>query len=115
MYSLGINAAFHDSSAWLPPQRTSGYGDLGGALPWGDNVDEVELEGLKRETFDCVLYQSRRNYDVDRLVQLTDAQRQLPSIFLEHDPPQQHPTNTQHFVDDPNVLLVHVTPFNALT
>jgi len=113
-YLYYLTHAPHEFFVVTDAQRTPGYGGLGGALPWGGNVHEVELEGLKKEAFDCVLYQSRRNYDVDRLVQLTDAQRQLPSIFLEHDPPQQHPTNSTHFVDDPNVLLVHVTPFNAL-
>ncbi len=38
----------------------------------------------------------------------------MPRIYLEHDPPQEHPTNTRHWVNDPAILLVHVTPFNAL-
>lgn len=38
----------------------------------------------------------------------------MPRIYLEHDPPQEHPANTAHFVNDRNVLLVHVTPFNRL-
>ncbi|HEX5421254.1 MAG TPA: glycosyltransferase, partial [Gammaproteobacteria bacterium] len=42
------------------------------------------------------------------------AQRRLPRIFLEHDPPREHPTDTRHPVDDPDVLLVHVTAFNEL-
>jgi glycosyltransferase involved in cell wall biosynthesis len=33
---------------------------------------------------------------------------------VEHDPPREHPTDTVHPVADPNVLLVHVTAFNAL-
>jgi len=45
---------------------------------------------------------------------LTPAQRRLPRVYIEHDPPQGHPTDTRHWVDDPQVLLVHVTPFNAL-
>lgn len=57
-------------------------------------------------------------YNVDparmRLTQLSDAQRALPTLFVEHDPPREHPTDTLHPVQDPNVLLVHVTPFNAL-
>jgi glycosyltransferase involved in cell wall biosynthesis len=42
------------------------------------------------------------------------SQRCLPRIYLEHDPPQDHPTNMQHPVNDPSVLLVHVTPYNRL-
>ncbi len=64
--------------------------------------------------FDCVLYQHRHHYEHDRVALLTPVQRNLPAIYLEHDPPQEHPTNTRHPVQDPNVLLVHVTPFNAL-
>ena len=40
--------------------------------------------------------------------------QRLPRIYLEHDPPREVPTDTRHPVDDPNVLLVHVTPFNEL-
>ena len=38
----------------------------------------------------------------------------LPRVYLEHDPPQEHPTNTRHWVQDPGALLVHCTHFNAL-
>ncbi len=95
-------------------QRTPGYAGLGGSLPWGPNVEEAPLERLHAMQFDCVLYQCRRNFDVDRITQLSEAQRRLPGIFLEHDPPQEHPTNTRHCVDDPGMLLVHVTHFNRL-
>ncbi|MDB5177465.1 MAG: biosynthesis transferase, partial [Candidatus Saccharibacteria bacterium] len=42
------------------------------------------------------------------------GQRELPKIYLEHDPPRQHPTNTKHLINDPDVILVHVTHFNKL-
>lgn len=45
---------------------------------------------------------------------MSQAQRRLPKIYLEHDPPLGHPTNTRHLVDDPEVLLVHVSAFNEL-
>jgi glycosyltransferase involved in cell wall biosynthesis len=35
-------------------------------------------------------------------------------VYLEHDPPRPHATDTRHPVDDPDVLLVHCTRFNAL-
>lgn len=85
-----------------------------GCLPWGDNVFEVSDARVRAERFDCILYQSRRDYCEDRLRLLSPAQRRLPQIYLEHDPPQLHPTNTCHWVEDRNVLLIHVTPFNAL-
>src|SRR5262249_14812540 len=54
------------------------------------------------------------NYEVDQHAILSEAQRRLPRVYLEHDPPQEHPTDTRHWVNDANILLVHVTPFNAL-
>jgi hypothetical protein len=83
-------------------------------LPWGDNVHEAPVERLAQMEFDVVLYQSRRAWDTDRLELLSPAQRALPRIVLEHDPPQQHPTDTLHWCQDPGALLVHVTPYNAL-
>jgi glycosyltransferase involved in cell wall biosynthesis len=85
-----------------------------GSLPWGDHVDEVHVDAVREREFDLVLYQSRDAWERDRLELLSPAQRALPRIYLEHDPPQAHPTNQVHWVDDPGALLVHVTPFNAL-
>jgi hypothetical protein len=64
--------------------------------------------------FDIILYQSHKNYLEDRLEILSDKQRMQAQIYLEHDPPRHHPTDTKHPVDDPNMLLVHVTQFNKL-
>ena len=83
-------------------------------LPWRDNVFEAPVETLNLARFDCVLYQSRRAYENDRLDLLTPELRALPKVYLEHDPPQASPTDTLHVMQDPNALLVHVTPFNAL-
>jgi len=77
-------------------------------------VHEMPWDAVRAASFDCVLYQHRDHYTRDRETLLSAAQRGLPTIFLEHDPPQEHPTNTRHPVQDPSVLLVHVTPFNAL-
>ena len=57
---------------------------------------------------------TRSAWERDRHELLTDAQRRLPAIYLEHDPPREHPTDTRHWVDDPEVLLVHCTAFNRL-
>jgi hypothetical protein len=69
---------------------------------------------VRRLGVDCILFQSRKNYLEDQYDILTEAQRRLPRIYLEHDPPREHPTDTRHVVDDPDVLLVHVTHFNNL-
>ena len=113
-YLYYLTQAPHEFFVVTDAARSPGYSGLGGTLPWGGNVHEAALERLHQARFDCVLYQSPRNYRIDRLEQLSDAQRQLPAIYLEHDPPQEHPTNTRHVVDDSRVLLVHVTHFNRL-
>jgi hypothetical protein len=74
----------------------------------------VPAEDVAGLALDCVLSQSARNYLEDRHEILSAAQLRLPQVYLEHDPPRAHPTDTRHPVDDPNVLLVHVTAFNDL-
>lgn len=95
------------------PGYPPGYGALGPGLPWGDNIREVPAEQVRELQLDCVLYQSQSHWQRDRDELLSESQRRLPCIVLEHDPPQQHPTNTEHWADDAD-LLVHVTAFNAL-
>jgi glycosyltransferase involved in cell wall biosynthesis len=95
-------------------EREEGYGGRGRTFPFGPNVHDVPAPEVRHSTFDCILFQTRRNYEVDQHEILSEAQRRLPRIYLEHDPPQGHPTDTRHWVNDPATLLVHVTPFNAL-
>jgi glycosyltransferase involved in cell wall biosynthesis len=95
------------------PGRPPGYAGRSGALPWGENVHDLPVDELPGMHFDCVLYQSRQHYE-ERAHLLDAAQQQVPRIFLEHDPPQEHPTNTLHPVQDPDALIVHVTHFNDL-
>jgi glycosyltransferase involved in cell wall biosynthesis len=45
---------------------------------------------------------------------LSAEQRRLPKIYLEHNTPKPNAVDTRHPVDDPNVLLVHVTHYNRL-
>jgi glycosyltransferase involved in cell wall biosynthesis len=110
-YLSQANAEFY-----LPvkPDRSNPYGGRGTTFPFGANVHEVPVEAVRKLALDCVLFQSHRNYLEDQYDILSERQRRLPRVFLEHDPPRQSPTDTPHPVDDPEVLLVHVTPFNDL-
>src|ERR1051325_2670328 len=96
------------------PERSAGYVGRYGHFPWGDNVHDMPIGELPGKSFDCILFQSREHYLNDQHRILTKAQRPLPKIYLEHDPPRESPFDTKHPVDDPNVLLVHVTHFNRL-
>jgi hypothetical protein len=85
-----------------------------GGFPWPGNLREVPAEQVRSTAFDAVLYQHRENWLTDQHELLSDEQRRLPRIYLEHDPPRDNPFEERHLVDDPNVLVVHVTPFNDL-
>jgi len=94
--------------------KEPGYGGRGTTFPFGNNVVEVPFEEIQYLEFDLILFQSRQNYLWDQFSLLTEQQRELPKIYLEHDPPRETPTDTVHFVKDPSVLIVHVTYFNQL-
>ena len=104
----------HEFFLPVKPNRPEGYGGTFGSFSWGKNVHEVPAEEVKNLDLDCVIFQSRKNYLEDRFEILSSYQQTLPRIYLEHDPPREHPTDTRHLVDDPNTLLVHVTHFNQL-
>ncbi|MCW5659609.1 MAG: glycosyltransferase family 4 protein [Burkholderiaceae bacterium] len=101
---------------WLvtDAHRTPHHTGRSGTLPWHANVHEVPIDQVRHADFDVVLFQSRAAWEDEQYRYLSTAQQRGPRIYLEHDPPQQHPTDTRHWMDDPEVLLVHVTPFNAL-
>jgi glycosyltransferase involved in cell wall biosynthesis len=86
----------------------------GETFPFGDNVIELAVEDIPQTRFDCILFQHKENYITDQYRILTEEQRKLPRIYVEHDPPWEHPTNTKHVVQDPDVRVVHVTYFNQL-
>jgi glycosyltransferase involved in cell wall biosynthesis len=94
--------------------RSPHHAGRSGALPWGHNVHDAPVDALARMEFDVVLFQSADAWAHEQHRVLTPAQQRLPRIYLEHDPPQEHPTDTRHWMNDPGTLLVHVTPFNAL-
>ncbi len=113
-YLYYLSQAAHDFHLVTLPGHPPGHAGRVGALPWGPNVHEVAADEVAQRRFDCVLYQSRRHWDEDRFRWLSQAQRALPAVYLEHDPPQQHPTATRHPAADSDASIVHVTPFNAL-
>lgn len=96
------------------PGRPEGYGGRAGSFNWPDRVFDVPAEEVRNLQFDAILFQSHKNYLEDQYEILSEEQLNLPRLYLEHDPPRQHPTDTRHPVDDPNVLLIHVTHFNDL-
>ncbi|WP_353721062.1 glycosyltransferase family 4 protein [Dyadobacter sp. 676] len=94
--------------------RTEGYYGRGKTFPFGANVIEVPAAEVRNMEFDCILFQSERNFLIDQHDILSDVQKRLPRLYVEHNTPERHPTNTRHVMTDPAVTLVHVTHFNKL-
>ncbi|MBB5213656.1 glycosyltransferase [Parapusillimonas granuli] len=96
------------------PGNRPGYAALGPKIPWGSNVSMVPAEQLREQQFDCVIYQSRPVFEHDSRQLLSPSQRKLPSVYIEHNPPEPHPTDTRHVFRHDRGVLVHVTHYNAL-
>jgi hypothetical protein len=101
---------------WLLPVAPDrhGYGGRSPGFTWPDNVVEVPLADLADCALDVVVTQHLDHYRGDRNEVLTPAQRDLPAIHVEHDPPRGSPTDSVHPVDDGRTIVVHVTHYNRL-
>jgi hypothetical protein len=113
-YLYYLTQAPHDFFVLSKPGFPPGYGGRHGNLPFGANVHDCPVERVRELAFDAVLYQSLPHYQRDGPELLSERQRRLPALYLEHDPPLSHPTNTVHPVSDPAMQIVHVTHYNAL-
>jgi glycosyltransferase involved in cell wall biosynthesis len=113
-YLYYLSQAAHDFFVPVKPGYPPGYAGRCGTIPWPNNLHEVPAEQVRNLELDCVLFQSSANYLTDQHEILSAVQRKLPQVYLEHDPPREHPTDTRHVAADSDVLLVHVTHFNRL-
>ena len=109
-----LTQAPHDFYVLSKPGRPPGYGGRSGHLPWGANVHDLPVAEAKRQPLDLIVFQDDPQYLEDQHEILSAAQRRLPKIYIEHDPPREHPVDTRHVVADPGVLVVHCTHFNRL-
>jgi glycosyltransferase involved in cell wall biosynthesis len=113
-YLLYLTQAPHDFYVLSKPGRPPGYGGRCGHLPWGPNLHDLPADEARHASFDLVLFQDDRQYTDDQYELLSPAQRALPKIYLEHDPPLHHPVESRHVAASGDALIVHVTPFNRL-
>lgn len=95
-------------------KKTEGYCGRGKTFPFGSNVIEIPAAEVKDLAIDCILFQSEKNFLIDQYEVLTTEQRMLPALYLEHNTPADSPVNTPHIMNDPGVVLVHVTHYNRL-
>lgn len=109
---------------YIPVTYTSkpGYKQLPQGLLWGKNVHIILASEVKKMYFDCIIFQSNYNlnnpnynYLNDQISVLSKKQiGNIPKIFIEHDPPRKHPTDTKHILYNSTIPIVHVTFFNQL-
>lgn len=96
---------------YIPEGQNKSFGSFFSAQK---NVIETNLADIKDLQLDCILFQDEHSYQTAQYEVLSPQQRELPKIYLEHNPPKQHPTNAKHWVEDVDVQLVHVNYYNAL-
>ena len=101
---------------YLPtkPDKPEGYGGRGASHLWSPETIEVPAEEVRDLDLDLIIYQTEKNFFEDAREILTPEQRALSGIYLEHNTPQGRINEMVHPVNDPGVLLVHVTHFNNL-
>jgi hypothetical protein len=104
----------HDWYLPIKPGRPEGYGGRGARSTMPGYAREVPAERVRDLDLDLIIYQTPKNFFEDGPEILSAGQQRLPKIYLEHNTPKPHPTDSRHPIDDPNVLLVHVTHFNRL-
>lgn len=114
-YLNAIVRAEHDWYLPVKPGRQEGYLGHGETFDHPEWVREVPAEQVRDLDLDLVIYQTPGNYFEDQYEILSPQQMATVSrIYLEHNVPRPHAVDTRHPIDDPNVLLVHVTNFNRL-
>src|SRR5437660_9718236 len=112
-----LNALARIEHNWFLPVklgRPEGYGGRGATFDLPEYVREVPTEEVRYLPLDLIIYQTPKNYFEDQYEILSEEQRRLPKIYLEHNTSKPHPTDTRHPVDHPAVLLVHVNTYNRL-
>lgn len=102
--------------------KKPGYFGKTNSFSWGDNVREIAAGEVKNLDVDCIIFQSNfdpqdpfAKYITEQIEILSDYQlRYVPKLFVEHDPPRLHPTDTKHILYNSPIPLIHVTHFNQL-
>jgi hypothetical protein len=83
--------------------------------PWPADAVEVSPAELRRADVDAVILQRPEEYDLACDWLGRRVGRDVPAFYVEHNTPKGDVPNTRHpMADRDDVLLVHVTHFNAL-
>jgi hypothetical protein len=107
----------HDYVVPVVPDRGPDGVGVARTYEWPQTVAELPPERLRDEPFDVVVLQRPR--ELDQLAQDwlggREPGRDIPAVYVEHNAPQGRIADMRHVAADrPDLLLVHVTHFNAL-
>src|SRR5258706_343577 len=85
----------------VSPGARSEHGDF------PPNVHSVSAEEARRQKVDLILFQRPQHYLDDQYELLTAAQRRAAKVYLEHDPPREHPVDSRHVVTESDGVVRH--------
>jgi hypothetical protein len=106
----------HDYVVPVLPDRSADGVGIARTYAWPEGVRELSPEELRDEPFDVVLLQ--RPHELQHLCEDWTGRRpgrDVPAVYVEHNAPQGRIAEMRHpAADRDDLLLVHVTHFNAL-
>src|SRR4051794_33284388 len=85
-----LNALGHIEHDWYLPVRPGhpeGYAGRGRTFDMPPWVREISSDEVRHLDFDLVIYQTPKNWREDGPALLSDRQRHVPAIYLEHNSP----------------------------
>jgi len=98
----------HEYVVPVTPDRGADGVGIARTYDWPDTVTELPLDRIGEEEFDAILYQRPHELELR-------PPRGEQLIYVEHNAPQGRINELRHpMADRDDVLLVHVTHFNAL-
>ncbi len=112
-----LNALARIEHDWYLPTRPGkpeGYIGRGTTFDLPEYLREVPAEDVCDLDLDLIIYQTPKNYFEDGPAILSERQRALPSIYLEHNTPKPDAVNMRHPMAERDILLAHVTRYNRL-
>jgi hypothetical protein len=109
-----LDAFVRGPHRYLLPVSADGAGGRGGR-DWGENVVDVAEAELGAHSVDLVVLQRLEEFELAERLLGRRLGSDVPAIFVEHNTPQENVPNTRHpLADRHDLLIVHVTHFNAL-
>ena len=89
-YLYYLTQSGHEFYLPVTAERGEGYGGRTPSFEWPDNVHEIAADDVRRQEFDCIIFQSRRNW-----VSMLAEQRKVPSAAWDKQPtPRSAPPRT---------------------